>query len=110
MSKIIWTNHAMKRVNDRRISKNLIIEAINNPDKTIEIKSEAFEFQKIINNQTVAAVVKQNDRGEKVIVSCWVNPPNAGTLDFKRNERYKKMQNASFLKKLWFTLLNQLGF
>ena len=66
-------------------------------------------MQKRIDDRTFAIVVKQNDRGEKIVVSAWVNPPYPGTRDAKKRSRYQQMQQGSFWKKVWLTVLDQLG-
>lgn len=105
---IIWTNHALARLNARKIHKDSVIQAIISPDRTKE-NNGATEYQKRFDNQTVAAIVKENEKGESIILSCWVDPPNPGTRDFKRKTRRNQMQNAGVLKKLWLTFLEQIG-
>lgn len=106
----IWTNHALTRLNERKIPKELVIQALTNPDRTNSKIDNGVEYIKKIENQTVAAIVKENESGEKIIVSVWMNPPLIGTKDFKRRQRYYQMQNATFLKKFWLTFLTQIGF
>ena len=87
-SSIVWTNHALLRLRARKLSRQIVEEAVLAPDKT---------------------VVKKNEKGEGVVVSAWCNPPNPGTRDFRQKKRYYQMQNASFAKKLWLTFLDQIG-
>lgn len=108
MSDIIWTNHARERLNARKIHKDLIIQAIISPDRTIA-KGDATEYQKRFDNQTVAAIIKENEKGENIILSCWIDPPNPGTKDYKIKQRRKEMYKAGVLKKLWLTFLDQIG-
>lgn len=109
MANFIWTNHVIQRLKERKVPQNLIIQVILNPDKTVVNREGAIEYRKKIQNQTVVALVKKNEKGEDVIISGWVDPPNPGTKDFKRKKRYIEMQKASFLKKLWLTFLDQIG-
>jgi hypothetical protein len=104
----IWTNHAYQRLNERRIPLAYLEKTVADPDRTIQ-KKGAFELQKKIDDRTVTALVKQNERGENIIVSCWVNPPFPGTKDFKTKQRYKQMQTATGFKKFWLHVLYQLG-
>lgn len=106
---IIWTNHARERLNDRKIGKDLIFDAITNSDRVVTKEDGAKEYQRTIDGKTVAAIIKENEKGEKVIVSCWINPPNPGTKDFKIKQRRKEMYKAGVLKKLWLTFLDQIG-
>lgn len=105
----IWTNHALDRLKDRKIPKHLVVLAATNPDNIVFKENGAKEHQKKFEHQTIAAIVKENERGEKLIVSCWINPPNPGTKDFKKKNRYLAMQKAGLLKKLWLTFLDQVG-
>lgn len=105
----IWTNHALKRLKDRKIPKDQVLQALYNFDQKHINSDGSIELRKKISNQTVAAIIKENERGEKIIVSCWINPPNYGTFDHRKKERYFKGKYSSFLKKLWFTFLNQIG-
>jgi len=108
LNNIIWTNHARDRLNKRKIHKDFVIQAIISPDRTKQ-NNGAIEYQKRFDNQTVAAIVKENEKGENIILSCWIDPPNPGTKDFKRKARKIKMQKAGILKKLWLTFLDQIG-
>ncbi|MCL4416591.1 MAG: DUF4258 domain-containing protein [Actinobacteria bacterium] len=105
---LIWTNHAKDRLSARKIHKDLVIQAIINPDKIVS-KGDASEYQKRFSSQTVAAIIKTNEKGENIILSCWIDPPNPGTRDFRRKKRYYQMQKAGVLKKLWLTFLEQIG-
>jgi hypothetical protein len=105
----IWTNHAQKRRKERKIAQKLIDQALQSPDRILHRESGVKEFQKIIAKKTIAALVKRNHKGEHIIISCWVNPPNPGTKDYRRRLRYFEMQRSSFMKKLWLMLLNKLG-
>lgn len=106
----IWTKHALERLNDRRISRHLIDQAFYSPDRTFRKDNGTTEMQKRIEDRTFAVIIKQNEHGEKIVVSCWVNPPYPGTHDAKKRSRYLAMQRASFWKKMWLTVLDQLGF
>ncbi|OIP57194.1 MAG: hypothetical protein COX79_04070 [Candidatus Levybacteria bacterium CG_4_10_14_0_2_um_filter_36_16] len=108
-SSIVWTNHALLRLRARKLSRQIVEEAVLAPDKTLVNKKGSTEYHKIVKNQTIVAVVKKNEKGEGVVVSAWCNPPNPGTRDFRQKKRYYQMQNASFAKKLWLTFLDQIG-
>jgi hypothetical protein len=105
----IWTNHAKTRLNERRIPHEYINKALYYPDRTIHNSDGTIELQKRIEDKTVAAILRTNSKGEKIIVSCWVNPPFPGTKDAKQKSRYIQMQKASFWRKVWLTVLDQLG-
>lgn len=106
----IWTNHAYDRAKERKIPQSYIEKALHGPDRTIQKDNHTLEFQKRIDDRIIAAIVKENEQGEKIVVSCWVNPPYPGTRDAKKKSRYFEMQKASPLRKIWLTILSQLGF
>jgi hypothetical protein len=110
MSKIIWTNHALKRINDRKISQGQITQTISSPDSKLNNEDGSVEFIKEFGIQKVHVIIKENTNGELIILSCWVNPPNLGTADFKNEKLRKEVKRSGSLKKFWLTLLNQLGF
>lgn len=104
----IWTNHAFDRLNERKIPLAYLEKTVADPDKTIRRK-DSIEVQKRIDERTVTALIKQNERGQNIIVSCWVNPPFPGTKDYRKKLRYKQMQSASGFKKYLLHVLYQLG-
>lgn len=109
MNKIIWTNHAKKRINDRKISQNQITETINTPDSKLNNPDGSTELIREYGKQKVHVVIKENEKKELIILSCWINPPNYNSTDFKKKEYYNKITKSSPLKKFWYTLLNQIG-
>lgn len=109
MQRIIWTNHAKKRISDRKITQNQILESVKSPDSKINNEDGSVEVAKEYGNQKVHVVIKENEKGELIILSCWINPPNHGSADYKKGQFNKKLKKASGIKKFWYTLLNQLG-
>jgi len=105
----IWTNHAIQRLKERKILRKLIDQALYHPDKKLHKNAYITEQQKRIKGLTLAVIIKENENGEKIIVSCWVNPPFPGTKDYKLHQRFLAMKKASFMKKIWLTFLNQIG-
>jgi hypothetical protein len=110
MPRIIWTNHALKRVNDRKITQNQIIQTVSSPDSQLNSEDGSVEYVKEFGIQKIHAIIKENTKGELILLSCWVNPPNSGTSDFKNEKLQKEIKHSGPLKKMWLTFLNQLGF
>jgi len=110
MSKIIWTNHAKERLNDRKISQNQINQTIFSFDSKLNNKDGSAEYVRKFKSQKIHVVIKENEDGDIIILSCWINPPNEGSKEFKNEKFRKNIKNASPLKKTWLTLINQLGF
>lgn len=106
----IWTNHALDRLRERGLSQDDASQAFNAPDK-IAKGSEAGTTlsQKWFGKSTVSIISKQNEKGEWIILSCWVDPPLPGTEDEKRKQAYKAYQKSSTGKKIWVTIKRQLG-
>lgn len=107
-TRYIWTNHVKTRMKERKIPESYMSQTINNPDRVFH-NHGAIEHHKHIEGRTVAAIIKKNEHGEHIIVSCWINPPFPGTKDAKKRARYLEMKKASPWKKLWLTVLDQLG-
>jgi len=105
----IWTNHAIKRLKERKIPRKLIDQALYHPDKKLYRNAYVTEQQTRTKGKTIAVIIKEKEKGEKIIVSCWINPPFPGTKDYKLRQRFLAMKKASVMKKIWLTLLNQLG-
>lgn len=110
MPKIIWTNHANQRLKDRKITSSQVTQTINSPDSKIKNNDGSVELSREFGQQKVHAVVKENENGELILLSCWINPPNTGSMDHKKNNYYKNVKKSKGIKKFWYTLLNQLGF
>lgn len=109
MNKIIWTNHAKKRLDDRKISKNLILETISSPDSKNNNPDGSLELYKSYGNQKIHVILKENEKREFAILSCWINPPNYGSKDYKNKQLNKNIKRSSGIKKFWYTFLNQIG-
>jgi hypothetical protein len=107
-SDIIWTNHATDQAEDRRLGKNQVMETILDPDKTYD-RNDATAREKKFGSQTLTAIVKKNSEGNTILISCWIDPPNKNTKDSRKSLRYKELQKASSLKKLFLTLKSQIG-
>lgn len=108
---VIWTNHALERLGERGLSQELAWQAFKNPDRTIKGKEKGtVEYQKRFHKSLVIIIAKQNEKGEWVILSCWIDPPLPGSIDARKKEEYKRYKQASFWGKLLLTLKKQLGF
>jgi hypothetical protein len=98
----------LKRLSDRRIPQNSVIQAILSPDEK-STHQDVTQYQKRIGKQKFGAVVRENNQGQDVILSAWVDPPNPGTTEYRRKKRFYEAKKASLAKKLWLTFLNQIG-
>lgn len=110
MSDIIWTKHAQARNQERQITQDWIEKTINNPDDFSEIEGGKIKSNKNFGLHTVTVITTKANSGKYLILSAWVNPPIPGTKDFKKESQKRKIRNSSGIKKIWLTLLGQLGF
>lgn len=108
-SNYIWTKHARSAALARKIPQRYIDGVLYSPDRTEPTRDGAIEQSKKIDDKIVTVLIKKSDKGEAVIITCWVNPPFSGTRDAKKRARYLEMQKAGLLKKLWLSLLYGLG-
>ncbi|HVF68953.1 MAG TPA: hypothetical protein VNA13_00125 [Xanthomonadales bacterium] len=106
----IWTNHALDRLSERGLTQDIASRAFNNPDRSMDGRETGTkQYQKRFDKSLVTIVAKQNERSEWIILSCWVDPPIAGSQDEKRKDAYRNYQRASFWGKIWVTVKRQLG-
>ena len=110
MSDIIWTKHAQARNRERQITQDQIEKTVNNPDEFSQIEGGKTKSNKNFGQHTVTVITTKVESGRYLILSAWINPPIPGTKDFKKENNRKKIRNSSGIKKIWLTLLGQLGF
>ena len=118
---VVFTNHAIERMNQRGISGDWAWQSVKRPDMTSPGKERhTTEFTKNFNQHRVTTIAKKNDIGEWVVLSVWMDPPLHGTSDYYKREKYnkkmdrnrnleRKMEKASFWGKLWLTVRKQIG-
>jgi len=109
MGSYIWTNHARERNSQRLISEEWITKTLNDPDESIPEDNQTSKYKRRFEHQTVTVITKLTDKGEKLILSSWINPPTVGSIDFKNQQRNRDMKKATNLKKFWLTVLHQIG-
>lgn len=107
MSNIIFTDHALKRLDQRLFTKNMVIATINHPDKTNFGKQDGTKkFSKRIANQVITAITSTNEKDEIIVISTWIDPPHEGTKDARKKARYLLRKKSGFLKGIWLTFLD----
>src|SRR5436309_1408918 len=90
----IWTNHALERLNQRGLTQWLAKEAFNKPDTSKPGNNGSTVYEKTYQNSLISIVAKKNEKGEWLILSCWINPPLAGTEDARNHEQWKTYKKA----------------
>lgn len=108
---IVWTTHATDRLRDRRMTKDLVESVLVSPDYAqVGRQSGTFEYGKQLGSKSVTAIVKKNNEGKAIIISCWMDPPEHGTADWKEKKYYLQYRHAkSIWGQLWILLKRQLG-
>ena len=109
-SSLIFTKHALQRLDERSFQKRLVEETLDTPDKVIKGKQAGtLEYQKKYDSFTVTAIVTTSKEGKRLVLSCWRDPPIYGTADYKKKAHYQEYKKAGFWKKWWLTFLHALG-
>lgn len=106
---LILTNHALKRVYERGITKKDIWETYSFPDAQEEKKNNTTERRKKLQSREISIIFKRNLKNEVIILSCWMEPPLPGSKDAKEKIWWQKYKKAGFFEKLWLTFLKQIG-
>jgi hypothetical protein len=110
MPNIIFTKHALQRLDERSFSQSHVEAAIRNPDSVIAGREKGtLEYQKKCENSRVTAIVGKGTKGEDVVLSCWIDPPIYGTKDYQKKERYRRYQKAGFWEKVAMDVLSAFG-
>ncbi len=110
MPEIIFTKHALQRIDERWFAKSQVENTIRKPDSvTAGREKGTLEYQRRFEKSKVTAIVGKGSNGEDVILSCWIDPPIYGTKDYKKKERYRKYQKASFWGKVAMDILSVFG-
>jgi hypothetical protein len=109
---LIWTDHAIERLIDRKLPQHIAAQVFTSPDKIVTGKEQnTKEYQKRIGAFFVTLIVTPNDRNQKIVISAWINPPYAGTE--KEKERWIEYKNAyaraGFWGKCWLVFKRQIG-
>ncbi len=105
----IWTDHALERMSERGIPKEYATQSITNPDSSERNDKGGIRTIKRIDDKTITTVTKKNEKGETLVISIWMDPPMVGTADHKKKQRYNEYKKGGIGKKIWLTILKQLG-
>lgn len=102
---IIWTNHALNRLSERRINQADAWYTFQHPQNSESAKTMgAWAYYRTFDQTRIEVVAKQNDRKEWVIISVWsektpdkeVNPETASWL-MKLLNFFKRSLSQVFL-------------
>lgn len=111
MATVIWTNHALQRLSDRKTDKDFVLQAFYNPDKRNPGKqSGTTDFIKQVGKYKITLIASQNEKYEWIIISAWVEPPFSGSIDILSKKKYLEYNQSSGWKKVWLIIKEQFGF
>lgn len=71
---IIYTDYAEDTLKDRKIDKNIIEDAIKNPDEVVEGKNKRKIAHKIIGNKLLR-VIYETDKKAYIVITCYYTKP-----------------------------------
>ncbi len=104
------THHAKLRIKERYFDEDKVIDTVKKPDFVTSGKQKGtLEYVRKYGESEVTAIVKENEKKEQIILSCWIDPPFPGTKDAKRHARYLKYKKAGLWKQIVMDLLSLFG-
>ena len=106
---LIWTYHALEKVNKRGLTQEMVWTTWRSPDTTRPGNAGSTMYEKLFGISTVTAIMKQNEKNEWLILTCWIDPPLPGSVDEKQKHEYKNYKKAGFFKKFLYAAKKQLG-
>ena len=106
---IIWTKHAIERNRERQVTVSWVESTINSPDQNFSEEDGKIKYTKAFGKQTVSVITAKGSNGEYLVISAWIDPPNPGTADYKREEYEKQIKKAGTIRKFLITFLHQIG-
>ena len=72
---VIWTNHALERMQDRGISQSDAWATWSRPEKSrYAVAKGAWIYYKTYGNEKIEVVAKKNEKGKWIILSVWSRP------------------------------------
>lgn len=94
---VIWTNHALDRLQERGIKQGDAWATWNRPEQSRKGVSESWVYYRNWGGTQIEVVAKQNEKKEWIILSVWSRPVY---------EQVKSSQKSSF----WERFLEFFGF
>lgn len=108
--KLIWTDHARQRLQDRGLSQPTVEQAIRHAEQRRPgKKANTQEYSARFEEHTVTAVVSPGEKNELIIISCWVDPPFPGTKSWYKKQRWKRYKQLPWWQKLLWLAARQVG-
>lgn len=110
----IWTDHAIERLCERKMPQEVAALALSKPDRGEKGKNPGTmvyikDYVKNGRDYIIQVIVKKNKKGELIVISTWVDPPFAGSVDIRKQKDWRAYKRAGFWGKVWYVLKKQLG-
>lgn len=103
----IFTNHALQRLSQRRITQSDAWYTLRRPDKSLKGKTPgSWKFYKDYGSQRIEVVAKKNEKGTWVVLSCWSKQMGTDQPLFSHQ---KSSHQGNLLEKIIDTGLKKLG-
>lgn len=94
---VIWTDHALKRLQDRDIKQPDAFLTWRNPDKSKYAQSNsAWIYSKVLSGNEIEVVAKKNETGKWVILSAWSKPVYQKRIKKKKVSLFKNILSRIF--------------
>ena len=72
---VVWTNHALARLNERGIKQGDAWATFNRPEQSKRATIPgAWVYYRTWSSQKIEVVAKKNEKGEWIILSVWSRP------------------------------------
>ena len=102
---VIWTNHALKRLNERGIKQGDAWATWKNPDQSrFATNKNAWVYYKTYGKEKIEVVAKQNERKEWIILSVWSKPVYE---DYKKGKQKTSGEQDSFWRLIYKQVFNK---
>jgi len=93
---LIFTNHILERMDQRRIDFKDVYWAWAHPDKNEKAQTNgAYKYSKQKDNKYIVVVAKKNEQGKWVVLTCWQKE----IVDWQKQKKTKT--GLSFWQNLW---------
>lgn len=94
---VIWTNHALSRLNERGIKQGDAWATFNRPQESKKGAAPgSWVYYRTWGNDRIEVVAKKNEKDEWIILSVWSRPING-----RKNVQKAEPFLSFFLKKLF---------
>ena len=85
---VIWTNHALERMNERGIKQRDAWATWRNPEQSRKANiSGAWVYYRTYGNEKIEVVAKKNEKREWIVLSVWSRPVYESSAKQDKSEK-----------------------